>query len=67
MAAIEVTVTLAEADLVASACEIALTVTLAGLGIAEGAAYMPAGEIVPTVLLPPVTPLTCQVTSGLLA
>src|SRR5262249_54764834 len=33
-------------------------VTVAGLGIAAGAVYRPAAEIVPTVVFPPVVPLT---------
>src|SRR3981081_2319380 len=43
----------------------AVTVTVAGLGTAEGAVYSPEVEIVPTVELPPVTPFTCQVTAVL--
>ncbi|MGH9208426.1 MAG: hypothetical protein ACRD1G_18045, partial [Acidimicrobiales bacterium] len=61
-----VTVTLADADLVISACETAATVTVAGLGTAAGAVYSPDVETVPTVALPPVTPFTCQVTAVLL-
>jgi hypothetical protein len=60
-----VTVTLADADFVVSACDTAVTVTVAGLGTAEGAVYSPDVEIVPTVESPPVTPLTCQVTAVL--
>jgi hypothetical protein len=60
-----VTVTVADADLVVSACETAATVTDAGLGTAEGAVYSPEVEIVPTVELPPATPFTCQVTAVL--
>jgi predicted anti-sigma-YlaC factor YlaD len=61
-----VTVTVAEADLLVSACEMAVTVTVAGFGTAVGAVYRPAVEIVPTVLLPPATPFTCHVTAVLL-
>jgi hypothetical protein len=61
-----VTVTAAEADLVVSAWEMAVTVTVAGLGTVAGAVYKAAVEIVPTVALPPVTPLTCHVTALLL-
>ena len=43
-----------------------MTVTAAGLGTAPGAVYRPELETVPTVALPPVTPLTCQVTVVLL-
>jgi hypothetical protein len=61
-----VTVTAAEADLVESACDTAVTVTVAGLGTDAGAVYKPELEIVPTVALPPTTPFTCQVTAVLL-
>jgi hypothetical protein len=60
-----VMVTVAEADLVASACETAVTVTVAGLGTLAGALKTPAVEIVPVVAFPPVTPFTCQVTAVL--
>jgi hypothetical protein len=60
-----VTVTLADADFVMSACDTAVTVTVAGLGTAEGAVYSPEEVIVPTVEFPPVTPFTCQVTAVL--
>jgi hypothetical protein len=53
--------TVAEADFVGSACEIAVTVTLAGLGTEAGPTYKPVVAIVPTEELPPVTVLTCQV------
>src|SRR5271155_4900357 len=59
-------VTVAEADLVVSACEMAVTVTVAGLGTAAGAVKTPDVEIVPVVVFPPVTPFTCQVTAVLL-
>jgi len=61
-----VMVTVAEADLLVSACETALTVTIAGLGTVAGAVKTPNVEIVPVVALPPVTPFTCQVTAVLL-
>src|SRR5258708_39159019 len=60
------TVTVVPADFEVSAWEIAVTVTAAGLGTAAGAVYKPAAEMVPTVALPPVIPLTCQVTVVLL-
>src|ERR1700751_2933557 len=41
----------------------AVTVTLAGLGTADGAVYRPEVEMVPCVESPPVTLLTCQVTA----
>ncbi len=46
------TVTVAEADLVTSACEVAVTVTVAGLGTALGAVYKP-----PVVTVPQAAPL----------
>src|SRR5882762_11895646 len=60
-----VMVTCAEADFVGSAWDTAATVTMAGFGTTAGAVYRPALDIVPTVALPPVTPLTCQVTAVL--
>ena len=60
------TVTLAAADLVASAAATAVTLTCAGEGTTAGAVYSPAAEIVPSVALPPLTPPTCQVTLPLL-
>lgn len=59
----EVMVTDADADWVESACEIAVTVTPAGLGTLVGAVKSPDVEMVPVVEFPPVTPLTCQVTA----
>jgi len=41
--------------------EIAVTVTFGGLGMEVGAVKRPRSEIVPTVELPPVIPLTCHV------
>jgi hypothetical protein len=45
-----------------TATEVAVTVTVAGDGTLVGAVYSPDVEIVPTVALPPATPLTAQVT-----
>ena len=59
-------VTVVEADLVESAWDTAVTVTVAGVGTLAGAVYIPEVEIVPVVELPPVTPSTCQVTAVLL-
>src|SRR5713101_6887073 len=61
------TVTVAAPDLVGSACAVADAETVAGLGTDEGAVYTPAGEMAPTVLLPPATPATLQFTAVLLA
>src|SRR5205823_10523031 len=61
-----VMVTCAEADFVGSACDTAVTATVAGFGTTAGAVYRPELDIVPTVALPPLTPLTCQVTAVLL-
>ena len=62
-------VTVAVADLVESACEIAVTDTEAGLGTTEGARKSASFAVFSTVVetsplteLPPLTPLTCQVT-----
>jgi hypothetical protein len=62
----EVMVTDADADFVESACEMAVTMTVAGLGRVAGAVKSPEVEIVPAVEFPPVTPFTCQVTALLL-
>jgi len=56
-------VTVAMADLVVSATDVALMVTAAGVGTVVGAVYTPAEEIIPTIELPPFTPLTLQVTT----
>src|SRR5437660_679950 len=56
----------AEDDLLGSACDMAVTVTVAGLGTVTGPVYKPELEIVPVVVFPPVTPFTCQVTAVLL-
>ena len=58
-----VTVTVAEADLVVSTWESAVTVTVAGFGTLAGAIYRPDVETVPVVAFPPVTPFACQVTA----
>jgi hypothetical protein len=58
--------TLAFADFVLSAWLVAVIVTVAGLGTALGAVYIPPGEIVPNVLLPPATSFTDQFTAVLL-
>jgi hypothetical protein len=55
-----VTVALAVAD--CTALETAVTVTVLGVGTAEGAVYKPVVLIVPWVESPPVTLLTCQMT-----
>jgi hypothetical protein len=41
----------------------AVTFTVLFTGITDGGVYTPAAVIVPTVLLPPATPFTCQVTA----
>src|SRR5438045_123632 len=61
-----VMVTCAEADFVGSACDTAVAGAVAGFGPPAGAVYRPALDIVPPVALPPLTPLTCQVTAVLL-
>ena len=50
------------ADLVGSAWLTALTVTRDGDGMELGAARSPLAPILPTMLLPPTTPLTVQMT-----
>jgi hypothetical protein len=62
-AAAATTVAWAEADLVESAADTAVTVTIAGEGTVMGAVYTPDVEIIPTVVLPPATPLTLQFTA----
>ena len=57
-----VTVTLADADLVGSAWETAVIVTLAGVGGTEGAVYSPVASIMPKVAFPPGTLFTSQLT-----
>lgn len=63
-------VTVAVADLVGSACEMAVTDTEAGLGTLEGArkiasfaVFNTVVETRPLVALPPETPFTCHVTA----
>jgi len=58
-----ITTTLAEAVFVASACDLAITVAVGGLGTVLGAVYSPAASIIPKVVFPPVIPFTCQVTA----
>jgi hypothetical protein len=53
-----VTVTVADPDFVESACEVAVTLTVAGFGSAAGAAYSPVLETVPL----DAPPFTLQVT-----
>jgi hypothetical protein len=55
-------VTLAVATALALATAVARTLTVAGLGATAGAVYRPDVLMVPTVPLPPVTPLTDQLT-----
>src|SRR5215472_9619299 len=56
-------VVLATPDLVESAWDTAVTVTVAGLGTATGAAYSPLLPIVPIIELPPATPFTSHFTT----
>lgn len=56
-------VTVAESDLVGSACEVAVTVTNGGAGMLPGAVYSPADVIVPQVLPLQPMPVTFQVTA----
>jgi hypothetical protein len=62
------TVTIADADFVASACKTAVTVTVRMFETFVGAVYEtiagPAGVIVPTNEFPPGIPFACQVTAG---
>lgn len=60
-----VRVTLADADLVVSALEIAFTVITRSLETLAGARYSPEVEMVPLLEFPPVVPFTCQVTEVL--
>lgn len=55
-------VTAAPADWVGSAALVAVTLMVFGDGGLAGAVYSPVEVIVPTVLFPPATPLTFQVT-----
>ena len=52
-------------DFVVSAVLVAVIETAAGLGTVVGAVYRPDAEIMPTVLLPPATLFTDQVTDWL--
>jgi hypothetical protein len=56
-------VTVATADFVTSACEVAVTVTVLGAGAVEGAVYSPAGETVPHAAPEHPVPLTDHVTA----
>lgn len=56
-------VTTADADFVLSALEVAVTVTLAGLGGVAGAVYSPVVEIVPQAAPEQPLPLTVHVTA----
>ena len=55
-------VTCADPERDGSSADVALTVTVAGVGTLSGAEYTPPAEMVPTVELPPATPLTSHVT-----
>ncbi len=55
-------VTLAAPDFVGSATLVADTVTVLGDGTLFGAVYNPPAVMVPTLVLPPATPFTFQVT-----
>jgi hypothetical protein len=57
-----INVTWAEADLVGSAFDVAVTVTILGIGIDVGAVYSPAAVITPQELPPQPAPDTFQVT-----
>ena len=59
------TVTCAEPVRLVSASDTAVTVAVKVDDTVDGAVYIPVPEIVPTVELPPVTPLTCHVTAML--
>ncbi len=56
------TVTAAEPDLLRSACEVAVTVTVGGMGTIAGAEYRPAALMVPQVTPAHPVPVTVQVT-----
>ena len=58
-------VTCAEPERVVSATDTAVIVTVADEGTVAGAVYRPALEMVPTLVFPPATLLTCQVTAVL--
>ncbi|HUN62143.1 MAG TPA: hypothetical protein VMU53_09140 [Candidatus Sulfotelmatobacter sp.] len=61
-AATAANVSVAVADLLASACETAVMDMLALAGMLEGAVYRPDAVIVPLLEFPEVTPSTCQIT-----
>ena len=54
--------TCADADLLASACDVAVTLTTAGFGMIAGAVYKPVASIVPVAVFPPATVFTDHVT-----
>jgi hypothetical protein len=60
-----ITVTCAVSSAEGCACEIAVMVTVGGVGTVLGAVYVPAASIVPCAASPPATPFTCQVTAML--
>jgi hypothetical protein len=60
-----VRVTSAEATIVVSACEVAVTVTVVVVGNTLGAVYSPVELTVPMIASPPFSPFTCQVTAVL--
>jgi len=57
-----VSVTMAMAFFVVSACETALTETVVVVGNTAGAVYSPVELIVPLIASPPAAPFTCHVT-----
>ena len=57
--------TCADAVRLVSASDTTVTVAVRFEETVEGAVYIPAAEIVPTVEFPPATPLTCHVTAVL--
>jgi hypothetical protein len=60
---LELTVTCADPVRLVSASDTAVIVAVKVEEPVDGAVYIPAAEIVPTVELPPATPLTCHVTA----
>ena len=56
--------TCVDPEMVGDETLIAAIVTVFGVGIAAGGVYTPVAEIVPTVLLPPTTEFTLQVTAA---
>jgi hypothetical protein len=61
----DITVTCAVSTAVGSACAIAVIVTVAGEGTAEGAVYTPSELMVPCAASPPCVLFTCHVTAVL--